>query len=670
MRFDTAGLFWDDTPPPRVTKPAPPKRTPPERTWEAPDYLPGLAEALAFDVPLMTAEDLQAAYEAREILICDTEIYENYFLCAFTSFATGKCIYFEMEGNEAMLDVHRIRWILENFTIVTFNGHDFDLPVLALALSQYNCSQLKFFVNLLIYEQIKPWILLRSRKVKALRVDHIDLIEVAPLQASLKIYGGRLHVPRMQDLPFHHATILSLNQVAIVRYYCVNDLTSTCFLYKELRPQIELRAKMSLQYGVDLRSKSDAQIADAVIISEIQRKTYSRPERPEVAPGSIFRYKVPGYVRFQTPVLHSALLTTAAASFVIGENGAAIMPPELAEMRLTIGSGTYQMGIGGLHSCETCAAHYADDNFELVDRDVTSYYPNIILNQGLYPAHIGPAFLEVYKDLVDRRQLAKLQKLLDAHTLKIVVNGAFGKLGSKWSVLFAPDLMIQVTISGQLTLLMLIERLELTGIQVCSGNTDGLLIRCEKAMRYKMLEIVKQWEVDTGFTTEETGYHAVFARDVNNYFAVKLDGSIKVKGSYCERGSAGDSVLSKNPESLICSDAVAAFLTKGIPIADTIWSCRDVRRLITVRTVKGGAVKDGVYLGKAIRWYYARDMAGEIIYASNGNKVPLSDGARPCMELPQWIPHDVDFTRYERDALGILAEIGYPMPGHEKAPAA
>jgi hypothetical protein len=47
MRHDVLGLFWDDTPPPRKTKDAV-KRTPPPRTWEADDYLPGLQEALDY----------------------------------------------------------------------------------------------------------------------------------------------------------------------------------------------------------------------------------------------------------------------------------------------------------------------------------------------------------------------------------------------------------------------------------------------------------------------------------------------------------------------------------------------------------------------------------------------------------------------------------------------
>lgn len=671
MRFDTAGLFWDDTPPPKLTAPPPPKRNPPPRTWESPDYLPYLDEARRFPVTLFTFEELEQAQRDQEPLLCDVEVYPNYFLVAFKSAVSGKVIFFERAYNEAFdcdeeFDLSRLRWILNNFCIITFNGNYFDIPIITLALENFTCQQLKEASNKIIGEQIKPWMVLRSYKVKQLRINHIDLIEVAPLQASLKIYGGRLHTPRMQELPFPHMTVLSADQIAIVRWYCIgSDLVATNYLLVELAPQIQLRASMSSAYGVDVRSKSDAQIAEAVLIAELQRVTYNKPQRPTIEPGSWFQYRVPDYIKYESEELNAALTTVRNARFVIGEHGGAEMPEELKALKLTIGNCTVQMGIGGLHSTEEKVAHYADEDHILMDRDVVSYYPSIILNQGLYPNHLGPDFLSIYRTLVDRRKLAKKEKnKVEADTIKIVVNGTFGKLGSKWSVLYAPDLMVQVTISGQLTLLMLIERLHAwgAGAKICSANTDGVLIRFPKDREEYVKAVVKQWEKETGFETEETLYRAVFARDVNNYIAVKMEGGVKVKGVYSEKGSAGDSVLSKNPELLICSDAVKAFLTDGIPISETIRTCRDIRRFVSVRTVNGGAVKDGEYLGKAIRWYLSNTAGGEIVYAATGNKVPKSDSVRPCMILPTELPSDIDYERYEREAYDMLREIAYPMP--------
>jgi hypothetical protein len=47
------------------------------------------------------------------------------------------------------------------------------------------------------------------------------------------------------------------------------------------------------------------------------------------------------------------------------------------------------MGIGGLHSSEQTVSHLSDEHTALIDRDVTSYYPAIILGNGYTPAHMG-----------------------------------------------------------------------------------------------------------------------------------------------------------------------------------------------------------------------------------------------------------------------------------------
>ena len=239
---------------------------------------------------------------------------------------------------------------------------------------------------------------------------------------------------------------------------------------------------------------------------------------------------------------------------------------------------------------------------------------------------------------------------------KISINGSFGKFGSMYSKLYAPQLLIQVTLTGQLSLLMLIERMELAGVKVISANTDGIVMRFPRVMQSTVDEIVSQWEADTDFLTEETEYTALYSRDVNGYLAIKPDGTAKGKGKYAI--GKGIFRFHKNPVNTICIEAAIAYLTKGtLPIV-TISACRDIRKFLTVQAVKGGAVKDGIFLGKAVRWYYALGAGGEIIYASSGNKVPKSDGARPIMELPGEFPHDMDFPRYERETAEILAEIG------------
>jgi hypothetical protein len=465
-------------------------------------------------------------------------------------------------------------------------------------------------------------------------------------------------------MPIEHDAMLTPEQIPLVLDYCLNDLDNTESVFKFLYPQLELRYTLSNIYSVDLRSKSDAQIAEAVISHELKRITGKKPERPQNY-SKYFFYQVPNFITYNNDLLKAALQLIRDTPFQVGENGEVQMPEAISDLSIKYGNCNYRLGMGGLHSSEKTICHKATADTLLIDRDVKSYYPQIILNQQLHPKHLGKAYLDVYSSIVKRRLAAKKAKdEVTADSLKITVNGLFGKFGNKWSIVYSPDVLIQITVSGQLCLLKLIEMIEEAGIPVISANTDGVVVECPGTAETALGAVVKAWESLTGFDTEETRYSAVYARDVNNYIAVKTDGEIKVKGSYGERGSSGNTILSKNPETLICNDAAIAFVSVGTPIEETINACKDIRRFVVVRNVKSGATKSGKYLGKTIRWYYSNAMQGDIRYVTSGNKVPNSDGANPLMELPEenQLPEDLDYSRYIRIAKEILMEIGAIAP--------
>lgn len=683
MRSDALGFFWFDEPVKKEPKAPPPKRTPPPRDWENDGYLPYLNEALVFQPDTLQVEDIFRA-PAHEEYIFDVESYPNYFCANFESLLTGKVAEFELSP-WARFDPQQLKWMLENLCTVGFNSLSYDLTIASMAVAGASTAEMHAATELIIVQGMRPGDVLRNWKMTRVKANHIDLIEVSPLRANLKIYGGRLHSERMQDLPFKPGITLSYEQTRIVRYYNImSDLKSTKLLRQSLQPQIQLRYDMSNEYGLDLRSKSDAQIAEAVIADEITKLNGRRPRAPDIEPGTVYRYKVPANMGFSTPLMQRVLNTVAAAEFVVADHGAVTLPPVIGEQVIVIGKMQYQMGIGGLHSTEKKAIHYSDKLYQLRDRDVTSYYPFIILNQGLYPEHLGPNFLRVYRSIVERRIAAKAAGHKNiAESLKIVINGSFGKLGSMFSILYAPDLLFQVTISGQLYLLMMIEQMELHGIEVVSANTDGVVMRVPKDKESVYAAIISWWENLTDFTTEEVNYLALLSRDVNNYMALKMPddkGNIeaKTKGAFSNPWAKDNREpwMHKNPANQICIEAMELLLTKGVPIDHTVRNCTDMRKFISVRTVKGrpGYVDGAVmstkadvdaepqfeFLGKSIRWYYSTQRRGqEIVYSINGNKVPRTDGAMPCLNMPAQFPHDVDYDWYINETEDLLRDVGY-----------
>ena len=296
----------------------------------------------------------------------DLEIYVDYFLAAFHDLETGRGRCFEMfPGQE--LDVRGIEVILSAATIVTFNGAGFDVPLLSMALGGAGCRQVKAACDAIIGQNIRSFALEKRFNFKIRDdLDHIDLIEVAPGVSSLKIYGGRLHCQKMQDLPIEPSASIQPNQRASLREYCANDLAVTALLYQKLRPQIALRVKMGALYGMDLRSKSDAQIAETVIKSEVEKN--GKPvTRPDIEAGTTYRYKAPAFIAFIDPALRDLLLRIQSCDFTVSGSGKVDEPPWLKNKSVTLGQSSYRMGIGGLHSMESCVSHHADDQTVLVE---------------------------------------------------------------------------------------------------------------------------------------------------------------------------------------------------------------------------------------------------------------------------------------------------------------
>lgn len=621
-------------------------------------------------------------------LICDTECYFGYFLVAFKRVSDGKVVTIEMSDrtprDEDDAKRLRVRSILLQNRIITFNGMGYDMPLLWYFISGATNAELKQASDRIINGRVRYWETERLLGISIPReVDHVDLIEPQPNPfVSLKTLNGRLHGRKMQDLPIEPDAALSTADMDLLTRYCGNDLDATHLLLNAIKEPIEMREAFSAEYKIDLRSKSDAQMGEAMIKRRVEQALGERVQKAPVEAGSSFPFKIPNWLKVEHPALREIVDKLRESQFYIQPDGKVEGPPWLQSCSLTIGETQYAMGIGGLHSTESNRALHSDDDHVLIDFDVASYYPAIILNSGLYPKALGPEFLKVFRSIRDERVAAKRggDKTKDKG-LKIAVNGCFGKLGSSYSVLYAPHLMIAITLGGQMALLMLIDRAERAGIRVVSGNTDGVVFRCPRHLAGPiensrltagaLKQIIEQWEEDTGFELEATEYRSLYSASVNSYYAFKPDGKPKVKGpGWTGRHESPPDMrtqLMKNPAAEICSLAVIELINHGTPLEQTIRACSDIRDFVTVVKVDGGATWRGEYLGKVVRYYWAAD--GEEIYrkkahATTGNhaKVPKTDGCRPLMELPDELPGDIDYARYVAEAERILVDIGYSEP--------
>lgn len=626
----------------------------------------------------------------------DIENLHDFFEIKLKHLDSNTVFSFPLWPGSPPLDLQRLAYILSKVTIYTFNGNNYDLPILVLALYGADLELMKPAGDMIIQRGMKSWDFYRYYGIEPPDyIDHVDLMEVAAgVRISLKMYGARMHAPTIQDLPVAHDEPLPAGMRCVVSAYCDNDLDTTGLLRVGVADRLALREAIGIRYGIDVRSKSDAQIAEAVIRAQLPFK----PDRRYIPHGFTFNYTPPPYIRFVSPELNALLDAARNASFFVSDKEEAMLlgledgaktgvqiPKELKGRDIRIGQAVYRIGIGGLHSQEKCQAFKAVPGVRVIrDVDVKSYYPSLILSMGMYPQQLGPDFLSIYREVYDRRLSAKSEAermrsvgeglggpdgaeiLLEAKSqqtesdgLKIVLNGTFGKLFSKYSILYAPEFGIATTMTGQLALLMLIEALEMAGVRVISANTDGIVLFYDPKLQWIVDETIAWWERQTSLEMEATDYSAIYSRDVNNYVAITTKGKVKRKGFLRESGL----LENKHPDKDICAEAVVAYVSKGTPVSETIIACEDIRKFVAVRNVKGGGyfiphVGEKQFLGRAVRWYYSTNSTGKIVDAKSGNKVAGTEGCVPAMTLPTQFPKDIDYQHYVEVAIDMLKEIG------------
>lgn len=367
--------------------------------------------------------------------------------------------------------------------------------------------------------------------------------------------------------------------------YNDNDVYIVAELIRMNQEEVLLRYRISEEYKVDVYSASRSTIADKVIVKLYSKFTGLHPKafidtktiRRKILVSEILSDRI----AFSTPELND-ILSGIRSLTLKGEKGE-------FDREFTFMGTSYTIATGGLHSNEIPAVYIENSDSIIVDRDVASYYPNMIRSLKVCQKHLIPkAWFRIADTIVDERlehkHLAKDKSLdvmkRDKHAtaaacLKIVANaGIFGKMGSEKSFLCDKKAMYQVTINGQLFLLMLIEKLELAGIHVISANTDGIVTIVPRELEQTADDICHWWEKHLGLELEFTYYTKYVTEGVNSYLTVKRGGSSKFKGRMNPKMFLED--LSKGYNSPIVAKCVTEYFINGTPVMETLRNAKSI----------------------------------------------------------------------------------------------
>jgi hypothetical protein len=193
---------------------------------------------------------------------------------------------------------------------------------------------------------------------------------------------------------------------------------------------------------------------------------------------------------------------------------------EAETLNVVVNGFRLDFGTGGLHGSLQNKVVKETKTYSIWDADVSSFYPNLAISNRVFPEHLSSKFCDIYKDVYEQRKSYPKSAPENA-MLKLALNATYGNSNNQYSVFYDPMYTMKITLNGELSLCLLIERLlEVEGTLMIGANTDGVTtaVRKDKVEEYK--EVCKKWETDVKQQLEFVEYSKMFIRDVNSYVAV------------------------------------------------------------------------------------------------------------------------------------------------------
>jgi hypothetical protein len=487
-----------------------------------------------------------------QAIVYDVESFPNLFLVHMEHLFNEQTWTFEISDyrDDTVALIQTLNFISENKIITLgFNCINYDYPMLHhFWRNGGQTAQQMYTKNQSIFEsQDRFGHIIWPRDRFAIQCDLFRLhhFDNRAKTTSLKGLEFNMRSRLVLESPIPFGTVLTAEQVPVVRFYCAYDTSETKRFAHYSMTAIEFRMGLIDQFGVDVLSWNDTKFGEELLVQRIGpdvcfdwssgRKQKRQTVRHEIALADV----IFPYVQFQHPEFNrvlSYLKTQVLKPDEFSDSDRIKTKGVFTGLSATVNGFQFDYGVGGIHGSVDAQRIVATDEWLIRDIDVASLYPSLAIVNRVAPEHLGEAFTAAYASLPAERkewQAKKGKKCVEANSLKLASNGAYGKSNDAWSVLLDPKYTMTITVNGQLLLTMLAEWLmTVPTVRLVQINTDGITYVVHRDYLDQCKTIEKQWEKFTCLTLEDVHYQRMFIRDVNNYIAESMDRSLKLKGAY------------------------------------------------------------------------------------------------------------------------------------------
>lgn len=533
------------------------------------------------------------------VYVYDIEVFPNVFHCTVKNTETGELHKFEISCRRNQLDelvkfFHTVNTkytfgdlyttdikLDTNILFCGYNNLHYDNAIINYIIDCYNIMKYKGYRDICrsVFNLSKVITTSSEDDNSAWRkwkymicFDSFDILTMLysnKLRVGLKEIQVTMQYKNVQEFVADWQADLPENQIDSMIDYNINDVNSTEELLNRCKKDIDLRIAIEDEYGVRVLSKDGVNIGMKILTQKYLEKTGQTwwDIKDLRSPMSVIPLNsvILPFIKYDSPILTRVLNDMKSQIVSPGRKG--------YENKFVFEGLQYSVGVGGIHSVNKPEIIIPKEDEMLIDIDVASLYPSMLIEYEFYPKHLGPEFLEVYKQIKDERIEAKHNgNKVKNETLKLALNGLSGNLQNEHNFCYSPFAVMQIRINGQLLLLMLAEKLTQLGCRIVQANTDGLFVLLKKDVYSKVNNVCREWEQLTRLTLEEERFKAMYQYAINDYFAITEDDKVKEKGMFITTVKLGKGLTPK-----IIPKAVINFFKNGVPVEETIKGCQDIR---------------------------------------------------------------------------------------------
>jgi hypothetical protein len=476
----------------------------------------------------------------------------------------------------------------------------------------------------------------RDLSIRQLDVFKLNHWDNNAKRSSLKWIQYTMDWHNIIDMPIHHTTEVTTEQIPEIIRYCINDVKSTKQIMFLCKDQIDLRRQLTDEYGIDLYSASEPRISKELFLLFLSKQTgikkyelrQMRTNRLKITVRDI----ILPYIEFKTATFQNLLKKFQDVVIYPGETKGGF------KYSVRYKGVQTDFGLGGVHGARSTKVYEANQEMIIMTSDVTSFYPNLAIRNKWAPAHLPKEeFCNLYEWFFEERKKIP-KKDPKNYVYKIILNSTYGLSNDENSFLYDPEFTMRITINGQLSLTMLYEMIceEIPNALPLMQNTDGLETMIPKQYEDKYMEICRRWEKLTNLQLEHDKYSKIILGDVNNYIAITEDGKSKCKGRF----EFANLAMHKNKSFLVIPKAIHAYFVDGIKPEDFIKSNTNIFDFCGGVKIKGDwnfyehKVVSGEYLIEKVQHtirYFISNTGSKVIKKNN------TDNREIQIEAGKWL---------------------------------